>query len=110
MPESGRSVSPFAALRPSPKRNRRIKAEFEFVRRSFALPAPQSLFPAENSREKVLFLGFGDETKTKHVSTEFNLVLDELQNFPLAGTQRDAVQDKGVLNILGSKNKPSPIQ
>jgi hypothetical protein len=47
---------------------------------------PSSLFPTENSREKTLFLGFGDEAKTKHVPAKFDLVLDELQDFPLAWT------------------------
>src|ERR1700733_3157373 len=69
---------------------------------------PQSLFPTENPRKKTFFWRFGDKAKTKHVSAKFDLVLDELQDFPLTGTQCDPVQNKGMLNVLGSENKPSP--
>ena len=41
---------------------------------------------------------------------EFDLMLDVLENFPLAGTQRNPVKNKRVLHIFGSENKPATLQ
>ena len=41
---------------------------------------------------------------------KFDLVFDILQHLPLAGTQRNPVQDEWVLHVFGRENKPSSLE
>jgi hypothetical protein len=51
-----------------------------------------------------------NQSETKHVPAEFDLVLDVLQDLPLTSAQRNTVQDKWVLHVFWRENKPMPFE
>jgi hypothetical protein len=44
------------------------------------------------------------------VPAKFDLVFDILQHLPLAGAERNPVQDEWVLHVFGRENKPSSLE
>jgi len=76
-------------------------------------PIRQSLplfLPSKYPRKEPLFRLFLNKAESKDVAAELRLVLNELEKLSLTCTQRNSVQDKRMLHVLGRENEPTTVQ